>query len=292
MEYFIILILFAAVVFWAGKYYGLKKQLKAVSVQLRDEATPLVTVELTDRDMEAVVLEINGLLEKIRQTIIKSNASSEALKFSIADISHDMKTPLTSVIGYLQLAERECSDEKTKELIKICLERAHYCNSLINDFFELSVFESQGCSPKLERVDAAGLLCEQILAGYPAFEEKGIMPHFEDPDKPVVVLADPDLLNRVIQNLISNGIKYTSGDVFFYIGQENGQATVTVSNPVDVPVDTARIFDRFYMQDKSRSRGSGIGLYLCRQFTEAMGGSISAQMEGNCLTVKVMLDAA
>ncbi|MCM1492154.1 MAG: HAMP domain-containing histidine kinase, partial [Muribaculaceae bacterium] len=98
--------------------------------------------------------------------------------------------------------------------------------------------------------------------------------------------------NRVIQNLISNGIKYTSGDVFFYTSQENGRVILTVSNPVDTDIDTARIFDKFYMQDKSRSRGSGIGLYLCRQFMEAMGGSISAELNGGCLSVKVMLSGA
>ncbi|MCM1045999.1 MAG: HAMP domain-containing histidine kinase [Candidatus Gastranaerophilales bacterium] len=292
MEYLIIFILFVAAVFWAGKYYGLKRQLKAVSVQLRDEANPLVTVAFTDNDMEAVALEINELLEKMQQVIIKNNAASAALKSSIADISHDMKTPLTSVIGYLQMMEKECKDEKEEEIIKICLERTRYCNALINDFFELSVFESQGCNPKLERVDAAGLLCEQILASHPVFEEKGITPHFEDQDKTVMVLADPELLNRIIQNLISNSIKYTSGDVFFYTGQENGQVIITVSNPVDTDIDTARIFDRFYMQDQSRNRGSGIGLYLCRQFIEAMGGNIRAEMEGRRLSVKVALAQA
>lgn len=292
MEYLIILILFAAVVFWAGKYYGLKKQLKAVSAQLREETNSLVTVAFIDSDVEAVALEMNRLLEKIRQTIIKSNASSAALKSSIADISHDMKTPLTAVIGYLQLAQRECNDEKTKELIKICLERAHYCNSLINDFFELSVLESQGCVPKLENVDVAGMICEQILANYPVFEGKSITPHFEDSDQPVIVSADAALLNRVIQNLISNGIKYTSKDIFFRIFQENGQVTIIVSNPINTYVNAARIFDRFYTQDKSRSKGSGIGLYLCRQFIEAMGGSISAEIDKNCLSIKVTLPSA
>lgn len=292
MEYLIILILFAAVVFWAEKYYRLKKQLKAISIQLRDEQTQLVTVEFIDSDMEAVALEINGLLEKIRQTIIKNNASSAALKSSIADMSHDMKTPLTSVIGYLQLAERECNDEKTQELIKICLERAHYCNSLINDFFELSVLESQGCIPELENVDVAGMICEQILANHPFFEGKSITPHFEDSDKPVIVSADSVLLNRVIQNLISNGIKYTSGDIFFRIYQENGQVTINVSNPINNYVNAARIFDRFYTQDKSRSKGSGIGLYICRQFIEAMGGSISAEIDRNYLCIKVTLNSA
>lgn len=292
MEYLIIFILFAAVLFWAGKYYGLKKQLKAISKQLREEQNQLVVVEFIDSDIEAIALEINGLLEKIRQTIIKSKASSAALKSSIADISHDMKTPLTSVIGYLQLAERECKEEKTKELIKICLERAHYCNSLINDFFELSVLEVQGCIPKLESVDIAGMICEQILAHYPIFEEKNITPHFEDSDKPVIASADSVLLNRVIQNLISNGVKYTSGDIFFNLFQKNEQVSIVVSNPIDTDVDVTHIFDRFYTQDKSRSKGSGIGLYICRQFIKAMGGSISAEVNGKNLSIKVTLNSA
>lgn len=291
MEYLIILILLAAVIFLAGRYYVLKKQLKTISKQLSDEQNQLVTVEFIDSDIETIALEINGLLEKIRQTIIKSNASSAALKSSIADISHDMKTPLTSVIGYLQLAERECNDEKTIELIKICLGRTHYCNSLINDFFELSVLEAQGCIPELENVDVAGMICEQILASYPIFESKSITPHFEDSDKPVVVSADFSLLNRVIQNLISNGVKYTSGDIFFCIRQENGQIIITVSNPINTHINAARIFDRFYTQDKSRSKGSGIGLYICRQFIEAMGGSISAETNNNYLYINVTLNS-
>lgn len=204
-------------------------------------------------------------------------------------MSHDMKTPLTSVIGYLQLAEREWNDEKTKELIRICLERARYCNSLMNDFYELSVLESQGCIPELQNVDVAGMICEQILAHYPIFEGKSITPHFEDADKPVIASADTALLNRVFQNLISNGVKYASGDIFFDICQENGQVIITVSNPIDADIDVDRIFDRFYTQDKSRNKGSGIGLYLCRQFMEAMGGSIHAEASGRVLSIKVML---
>ena len=243
MEHLISLILSAAVVFWAVRYYLLKKQLKSISRQLSVEQTRLVTVAFIDNDIEAIALQINELLERIQQTIIKSNASAAVLKSSIADISHDMKTPLTSVIGYLQLAEKECEDEKIGEIIKICLERTRYCNKMINDFFELSVMESQGYTPKLERVDAAGIICEQILANYPVFEGKGISPHFDDLDKTVMVSADPNMLNRVIQNLISNGIKYTSGDISFCISQEYERVTITVSNPVNTAVDVEHIFD-------------------------------------------------
>ncbi len=292
MEYMVILILFAAAVIFAGRYYKLKKQLKSVTRQLSIEQTRLVTVEFVDDDMEAAVLKINELLERMQQTTIKSNASSAVLKSSIADISHDMKTPLTSVIGYLQLAEKECEDEKIKEIIYICLERTRYCNTLINDFYELSVIESQGCAPKMERVDAAGIICELILANYPVFEEKKISPHFDDMDKTVMVSADCHMLNRVIQNLITNGMKYTSGDLSFHICRENERITITVSNPVNADVDVAHIFDRFYTQDKSRGTGSGIGLYLCRQFMEAMGGSISAEVKEKNFSIKVTLHSA
>lgn len=292
MEYVIILILFTAVVILAVKHIRVKKQLKFILGQLEDGLARLVTVAFVDDDVEAVALKINELLEQIRQTIIKSNAASAALRASIADISHDMKTPLTSVIGYLQMAERECKDPKIRELLQICLERSRYCNMLINDFFELSVLDAEGCTPKPETVDAAGILCEQILAGYPVFEDKGIAPHFADPGRPIMVLADPGMLNRVIQNLISNGVKYTEGDIYFQICREGDRVVLTVSNPVSTYVDVAHIFDRFFTQDKSRSRGSGIGLYLCRQFTEAMGGAIRGELEDGLLSVEVTLKAA
>lgn len=291
MDYLIILILSAAVIFFAVRYYVLKKQLKSIFNQLSEEQTKLVTVEHVDHDIENVVQEINDLLEQIQQTVIKSNASSALLKSSIADISHDMKTPLTSVIGYLQLAEKECEDEKVGEIIKTCLERTRYLNTLINDFFELSVIESQGCTPKMESVDVAGVISEQILANYPIFEEKNISPHFENSDKVVMAYADFNMLNRVIQNLISNGVKYASGDISFCACQEDGQIIITVSNTVNAYIDTTQIFDRFYTQDKSRSKGCGIGLYICRQLTEAMGGNISAEIDGNCLSIKVILNS-
>ena len=156
----------------------------------------------------------------------------------------------------------------------------------------MSVLEAQGYTPKLENVDVAGMICEQILANYPIFEGKSITPHFEDSDKPVIASADSALLNRVIQNLISNGVKYTSGDMFFHLFQKKGQATIVVSNPTDTNVDVTHIFDRFYTQDKSRNKGSGIGLYICRQFIEAMGGSIRAEVNGKILSIIVTLNSA
>lgn len=288
MEDIIILLLLAAVMILTAKHIILKKQIRSVSKQLDEKEIRLVTVELTDNDLNSVVQKINDMQERLEQAAIKENLSSAALKSSIVNISHDMKTPLTSVMGYLQLAKKECSDASAREMIEICLERTRYCNSLINDFFELSLIESQGLKPDMEFVDAAGELCEQILINHPLFEEKHITPHFKDSDHPVIVWADKRLLERMIQNLISNSIKYTCGDIYFCV-EESKDAVITVSNPVAGKIDTEHIFDKFYVQDASNHSGYGVGLFLCREFAESMGGEICAKMHGNNLSISLRL---
>lgn len=288
MGYVVMILLCVAVIIFAAKYFILKGAIASIRRQLEDESAKLLAVWLVDDELNEVVLKINALLERIQQTVIQENISSAALKSSIANISHDMKTPLTSVIGYLQLAEKECTDGQTKEMIRICLERTTYCNALINNFFELSLMESQGLNPNMESIDVAEELCEQILANCPLFEEKGITPHFENSDRCVIALADKMMLGRIVQNLISNSIKYTCGDIYFNLAEEES-VVVVISNPVTDEIDTERIFDKFYVQDKSRHGGYGIGLYLCKEFAEAMGGSICAKMNENYLNIFLKL---
>ncbi len=283
-----IVLLFAAFAVLLVKFIVLKWELKSVLKQLEEEGIRLISVQFVDKTLEKIVLQINGFLEKNQQIMIQESKASAMLKSSIVNISHDMKTPLTSVIGYLQLIQKECLDGNIKEMADICLERTRYCNTLINDFFEISYMESQGCSPDLQDVDAAGELCEQILANSPLFDEKHIVPHFEDSGKPVMVYADKNMLKRIFQNLISNAVKYSAGDIFFHI-EVGGTAVIAISNPINGELDIGHIFDRFYMEDKSRQNGCGIGLCLCREFAEAMGGSITAEADGGHLKIALSL---
>ncbi len=277
MEYLIIAILSAAVLFLAARLFLLKKQLRKVSKQLDDYGDTLISVELTGDELEEIVLKINTMIDDISRIKTDADINSVALKETIADISHDMRTPLTSVIGYLQLALKDCTDSEQCNNINIALERAVYCSKLIDEFFELSVIDSKGCTASLEAVDVNELLCELILANYPNFEAKGITPLFDDTGKPVVALADRKMLTRIIQNLISNSIKYADGKVAFEISSAD-MIEIRISNhTAEKSIDTERIFDKFYQTSKSRtSGGAGIGLYICKQFAEAMGGTIEA----------------
>lgn len=288
----IIIALSAAVCILAAKLFSLESRIRSVSKQLDDPGRTLITTPLSGDELEAVVKKINLLIGNGQKAKIEVRREQAALRQAIADITHDIRTPLTSVVGYLQLAERE--DAQTN--IGIALERARYCSSLVNDFFELSVIDSKGCAPDMERIDVNDLLCELILANFPHFEAKGITPHFADSGKPVYAHADRKMLTRVIQNLTSNGIRYGSDRLCFALTACTADAAVqiSVSNPIspitEREIDSEKLFDRFYRAGQSRTAGgAGIGLYICKQFVEVMDGDISASVRNGVLTVTVTL---
>lgn len=292
MEIFIIIVLSAAVCVLAVKLFSLKHRISLVSKQLDDEKNALITTQLKGDVFEDVVHKINVMKENEHKTKVEINKEQAALKQAIADISHDIRTPLTSVVGYLQLAEKSAENEEQRADIEIALERAKYCSTLVNDFFELSVIDSKGIDPVMESVDVNDILCELILANFPNFEAKGITPRFEDSGNPVYARADKKMLTRVIQNLISNGIKYSSDRLEISLEETKNAVKISLTNPIsDYDIDVEKIFDKFYQSGKARTaNGAGIGLYVCKQFVTAMDGMIYASLENGLLTVTVTLD--
>jgi len=283
----IILMLIIAVSFLSVKLCLVKRQLRKMAEQMQEQNEGLVSVDFVDKDLEAVALHINEKLEQFQKVKVEAVKNEQAMKTSISMISHDMRTPLTSVIGYLQLAEKSCTDEETLQDIKVALDRAKYSNKLVDDFFELSVVDSKQYTPVMEKVNLCEVVCEEILANYLAFEKKGITPLFEQADDEILVLADRKLLARVVQNLISNGIKYSAGKMEFLITTDEC-VTLAISNSISEVIDTKKIFDKFYRADASRNgEGAGLGLYICQKLVEEMNGKISASSEDESLTINI-----
>ena len=155
---------------------------------------------------------------------------------------------------------------------------------------EISVYDLKGLTPKMDKVDLAGLLCEQILANFQSFQENNIMPYFKEADIPVFVYGDIDMLTRIIQNLISNSIKYANKKVSFDI-LAGDTISLTVSNPTnETDIDINHIFDKFYRQEGSRNiKGTGLGLCLCKTFAESMGGRMEAEFQDGILSISMTL---
>lgn len=287
---FFLLGLVLAVIFLGWKLTLVKGQMKKLTVQMREQRESFLAVEFVDKDLEMLVTELNELIDSIKEVRAEAGRDQESLRASISMISHDIRTPLTSVIGYLQLAEKNCKEESLQE-IRIALERAKYCSRLVNDLYEVSVIDLGTDAPDFENVNLCQVVCEEILAAHPQFEERGLIPVFGQADEDIFVWADQRQITRVVQNLISNAIKYSVGKVELSVTQGK-RVLLIVTNDLCGEVDTGRIFDRFYQGDVSRSRGgSGLGLYICRRLVENMGGEIWAECEDGMLAVKVELES-
>ncbi|MDD6071223.1 MAG: HAMP domain-containing sensor histidine kinase [Clostridiales bacterium] len=286
----IIAVLVIVVSFLTLKLCLVKQQMRKIVKQLEEQGENFISVDFVDRDLETMALKINENLDLIQKIKAEAVKGEQAMKSSISMISHDMRTPLTSVIGYLQLAEKNCQEKETLQDIRIALDRAKYSNKLVDDFFELSVIDSNQYTPVMEKVNICEVVCEEILANYLEFEKKGITPLFEQADDVIDVWADRKLLIRVIQNLISNGIKYSTGKMEFSVIQDD-KVVFSISNSISQSIDVEKIFDKFYRADASRnSEGMGLGLYICRKFIEEIQGNISAYSNGDMLTIKVELN--
>ncbi len=287
MEIVIASFLSIAVLVPVIKLYLLKRQLREIVRQMEEPGENFISVDFVDKDLVSVVLQLNKMIEFLQNIQAEAVRGEKAVRTSAAMISHDMRTPLTSVMGYLQLAEKKCEEEEVRQDIKIALDRAAYCNGLVNDFFELSVIDSEQYTPVMERSNLCEVVCEEILANYIGFEKSGVTPVFRQADDVTWVWADRKLLSRVIQNLISNGIKYAAGKLEFVI-VKGEKVSITISSPVSKAVDTEKIFEKYYRADTSgRSEGAGLGLYICRKLMRDMNGDISAYSDGKVLEIKM-----
>ena len=289
---YVVIILIALVLFLSAKLLLVKSQMKKVIGEMRNNPDKRqMNVDFVDGDLQDMIVEVNRLYEDIMQIKADGKEEERKMKESISMISHDMRTPLTSIIGYLQIAEKTEDRIEMTSNIEISLERARYLNKLVNEFFELSLIESDQVDIKSERVNLSEVICEEILAESPEIDKKGLEPSFEQAEQNIYVKADKKRLVRIIQNLISNAVKYSEKKLDFKIDSgSEGKLILSITTDSGVKIDVDRIFDRFYKQDSSRTQGgAGLGLYICKRFAEMMGGNISAEQDEENFIIKLEL---
>lgn len=275
----------------AVKFIVMKRELRKIANQISREDNDFLSVQIVDEDLNRLVSGINHLYEKQLEIRKAANGKEKEIRESISMVSHDMKTPLTSIIGYLQMAKKSADEEQQSD-IDTALERATYLNGLVNDFFEISLIDADSFSPNLESLNICELICEEIFALSPSFDKKGMLPVFEKSDRDIRVQADRKMCTRVFQNYFSNCIKYGVGEVVIDVDESSTEKVrITISNTPQNTVNPDKMFERFYRDDQARSgEGAGLGMFICKSFVEAMQGSIRAEMiEGKLVTVIEML---
>lgn len=279
------------------KVVGIKRTLQAITRQLegasKTSVNQLITISFVDRDVEAVAAKVNCLIANYNKKMDEIRVNEQKLKCQISDISHDLRTPLTSIVGYLQLLNTEGITEKQKsDYIWIIRDKAQYLNELINSFFELSVIDSEGCLMKFETFDLTDKVNNVILSNYSLIKIKGIEPVIDILPNSIYIESDVMICERIIQNLLVNALKYTKGTVYMTLREDsNGRPEFCVRNESDAIAeeDLKNLCDRFYKMDRARTSScTGLGLYIAKVLIEKIGGSIKLSYMEGFFCVKVI----
>ncbi|MGO5091079.1 sensor histidine kinase [Clostridium sp. LCP25S3_F10] len=275
----------------------MKREIKNIRIQL-DEYNNLkslkkIDVALFDKEIENLAYSINKHIDINIQSQIKQKLLEEEIRKNIADISHDLRTPLTSILGYVQMIKKgNLPKEKQIEYIDIAERRAKDLQSLLSDFFELSIIESPDYYIELEEINISNILCEVIASFYSSFVDKNITPKIDLPKENIMIIGNEVAIKRVLQNLISNMIKHCKEDIYISLKRENNKAVLTTINKCDdfKEEDIDLIFNRFYKKDDARTNkngSTGLGLFISKRLMDKMDGEIYAEVNENLLHIFV-----
>ena len=290
MEWYVFCIagLALAVIWLFVRLCLMKKNVKKVLLELKqtreENYRSELRVTLSDRQFLGLVTEINRNLQYQNELKSSAEASRNQLRESIADIAHDLRTPLTVVKGNLQMLEGEQLSERGRECLEAGERRAESLKGMVDEFFELTVLESDSREAELEAVDMTGFLTEFVIDNEALIREKGLTPELHFPGKSIFAQANRELLSRVFSNLMTNIYKYGEDRFSLSVREEETGCVVELLNPVKAgtQLDCEHIFDRTYRADKSRTDGSaGLGLYIVKLLMEKQKGSITAHCEDN-----------
>ena len=257
MIYLVIISSILAFIFLSHLLF-IKKELKNILNQLKNynirKTEKKIDITLLDKDIEKMTIEINNLIDLHALSNIEKKSAERELKQAIANISHDLRTPLTSILGYIQLIEKpEVTDEERKEYLAIAKDRAKRLQILLNDFFELSVIESVDHSLKLGKLGLNSIVEEIVINLYDKFNEQQIVPSIKIPQEQMNIIGDESAIKRVIENLVINAIRYSDGNVSITLERNNTKINLTISNDVKdiTEKDVELFFNRFYTADQT-----------------------------------------
>ena len=263
-----------------AKVYFLRKSAQEISEAFRDRLTAdtntLIDISTRDPYMRQLAADINMQLRLLRKQRHKYLTGDRELKEAVTNISHDLRTPLTAICGYLDLLEREEKSENTARYLSLIENRVDAMKQLTEELFRYSVILSTE-EMAMETVHINGVLEESIAAFYGALTNRGIQPQIHMSDRRIEKQLNRDALARVFSNVLNNALKYSDGDLEITLlddGKIVFSNTATRLNEVQV----GKLFDRFFTVEAARN-SNGLGLAISKTLVEQMGGTIQAKSE-------------
>ena len=289
MKYLLIICLIV-IVFLVMKIVAMRLSLKELAEDYTERANirtnTLLTVSSRDKRVRQLAITMNNTLEKLRDSYNRYENGDQEIKKAITNISHDLRTPLTAISGYLELAQRQ---EKTPEMAKyldVIQGRTEHMKKLTEELFEYSVITGGEINEEKQDVNVNRVLEDCVMNYYPSLKARGIEPVVNITEEKIIRNLYPSYVERIMNNLVSNALKYSDGDLEISLSDE-GVLKVSNSSKNLSSVDVNKLFDRFFSVENARKNGSGLGLSIVKIFAERMNCSLNATYENGKITIEV-----
>lgn len=268
----------------AFSLFSWKRQICEITKQISENKK--LRISLSNKQIEklaGIINEKNDLEQKTKVRIIQEK---EQLKHSIADISHDLRTPLTSIQGYLTLL-KDCEDKEEQEhYFSVIQAKTNYLTELLQIFYDLSLIESEDYILEIEKIDVNRIVTDCLIDKYNELKE--LTPTIKIENAPVWIIGNAVACKRIIDNLVTNAIRYSDDDIGIVMDAD-GIFTVKNTTSELKNIDVNILFQKFYTVDTSRSNGNtGLGLYIVKELLNKIEGGIKEiSYKNNILTISV-----
>ncbi|MBC1502094.1 HAMP domain-containing histidine kinase [Listeria weihenstephanensis] len=289
-------ILGVVIVILLGWIFLIKKQLRTTTAKIKDIArrrgsNEQLTMDIASPEVRQLLLTVNELLDAKSKTERKFQMLNKELRETIENVSHDLRTPLTSLSGYLQLMERDTLTPEEREKYSLIIKnKIQTLTELVENFFVLSKLSSDEGKLHLESIDLSNFVTEAVASYYEDFSKKGVQPELEM-EPGIKINADYKALQRMVDNFISNMLKHGEGPMKISLTTQQGKATLLFANQAShlTDADIPRLIERFYTADRVRSgNNTGLGLAIIDLLAKKSGASFAVDFEDNILTFTVV----
>ena len=272
-----------------AKIYFMKKSVREIEISLKNilktSTNNLLTISSSDKEIKKLTSVLNIELKELRKQRLQYETGNQELKSSITNISHDIRTPLTAISGYIDLIKENKDSSKNEEYLKIVENKTNDLILLTEQLFDFSKTMDIGTKIKKEKCLINEILEETLANYYIIFKENNIEPQLEITEKKIYRIVDRNTIVRVFENILSNVTKYSNGDFKVIL---NDEGNITFSNKATSLDATTveKIFNRYYTVENAK-KSTGIGLSIAKQLVELNGGTINAQYNKSRLIIEI-----
>ncbi len=287
MKYLLIVCLII-IVFLVMKIIAMRLSLKEMKEDYEERSrihtNTLLTVSNRDRRIRQLASSMNNTLEKLQSAYNRYENGDQEIKKAITNISHDLRTPLTAISGYLELAQRLDKSPELEKYLSVIQGRTDHMKKLTEELFEYSLMTGGEITEDRQEVNINRMLEDCLMNYYPSLKARGISPDIDITEKKIVRYLYPTYVERILNNLMSNALKYSDGDLEIKLSDEG---VLSFSNSTDKlsNVDVNKLFDRFFTVETGSRESSGLGLSIVKLFADRMDLRLNATYENGKITI-------